>query len=182
MRNLVSLLDAPTFEALPRRVARGPARVSIGEPPSDDELLFSGAQQSSSSGPAHLPRVLAGLRVLVVDDDEDTAQLFAVALTACGAEVVTASSTSEALRILSGHVPDVVVSDIAMPGADGYSLVRQIRQLPDPRISNVPVLAVTAFGREHFRERVLAAGFHDHLEKPVDPERLCLAVAQASGR
>jgi CheY-like chemotaxis protein len=86
------------------------------------------------------------------------------------------------MRILGIHAPDVVVSDIAMPGADGYLLVRQIRQLEDPRTRNVPVLAVTAFGHEHFRQRALAAGFNDHLEKPVDPEHLCLAVARASGR
>jgi CheY-like chemotaxis protein len=127
--------------------------------------------------------VLTGLRVLVVDDDEDTALLFAVALTACGAEVVTASSASEALRILGAHAAaDVVVSDIAMPGADGYWLMRQIREFDDPHIRSVPMLAVTAFSREHFRDRVLAAGFHDHLEKPVDPERLCLSVARAGGR
>jgi CheY-like chemotaxis protein len=126
--------------------------------------------------------VLTGLRVLVVDDDEDTVLLFATALTACGADAVTAGSASDAMRILGIHAPDVVVSDIAMPGADGYSLVRQIRQLEDPRTRNVPVLAVTAFGHEHFRQRALAAGFNDHLEKPVDPEHLCLAVARASGR
>jgi len=129
-----------------------------------------------------LPRVLTGVRVLVVDDDEDTTQLFATALAACGAEVATATSASEALRVLAAQVPDVVVSDIAMPGDDGYWLVREIRRLDDARARTVPVLAVTAFGREHFRARVLAAGFVDHLEKPVDPEALCLAVARAKRR
>jgi CheY-like chemotaxis protein len=126
--------------------------------------------------------VLAGLRVLVVDDDEDTADLFATALTACGAEVVTATSAAEALRLLVAGTPDVVLTDIAMPGADGYWLLREIRQLTDASARAVPVLAVTAFGREHFRTRVMAAGFTDHLEKPVDPEALCLAVARARGR
>jgi diguanylate cyclase len=60
--------------------------------------------------------------------------------------------------------------------------MRQIREFDNPRVRNVPVLAVTAFSREHFRDRVLAAGFHEYLEKPVDPERLCLAVAGAGGR
>jgi CheY-like chemotaxis protein len=120
--------------------------------------------------------------VLVVDDDEDTVQLFATALAACGADVVTATSAAEALRAIASQAPDVVVTDIAMPGADGYWLVSEIRQLEDVRARTVPVLAVTAFGQEHFRGRVLAAGFADHLEKPVDPEVLCLAVARARGR
>ena len=123
--------------------------------------------------------MLTGVRVLVVDDNEDTTQLFAAALAACGADVVTANSASEALRVFAIQPPDVVVTDIAMPGADGYWLVREIRLLEDERARSVPVLAVTAFAREHFRGRALAAGFVDHLEKPVDPEMLCLAVARA---
>jgi CheY-like chemotaxis protein len=129
-----------------------------------------------------LPRVLVGVRVLVVDDDPDTTDLFAAALAACGADVVTTTSAPEALRALRDRAPDVVVTDIAMPGADGYWLLHEIRQLDDARARALPVLAVTAFGREHLRARVLAAGFVDRLEKPVDPEALCVAVARASGR
>jgi CheY-like chemotaxis protein len=95
--------------------------------------------------------------VLVVDDDQDTTDLFAAALSACGADVVTRTSAPEALRVLASGPPDVVVTDIAMPGAGGYWLVREIRQLADDRARTLPVLAVTAFGREHFRARVLAA-------------------------
>jgi CheY-like chemotaxis protein len=105
----------------------------------------------------------------VVDDDEDTAALFATALAACGAEVDTAVSAIEALRIVSARAPDVVVTDIAMPGADGYWLVREIRQLVNAGTRPIPVIAVTAFGREHVRDRALTAGFADFLEKPLDP-------------
>jgi diguanylate cyclase len=123
-----------------------------------------------------------GARVLVVDDDEDTTELFATALAACGAQVVTATGAREALRRLTAWLPDVVVSDIAMPGADGYWLVNELRRLTDERAASLPVVAVTAFGREHSRVRALAAGFVDHLVKPVEPEALCLAVARAMGR
>ena len=125
------------------------------------------------------PDVLRGVRVLVVDDDEDTVDLFAAALTACGAEVVTATSAPDALGLVTLQAPAVVVSDIAMPGTDGYWLVREIRQLSDERLRTVPVIAVTAYGRNHMRAESLAAGFVDHLEKPVDPEALCRAVARA---
>ena len=120
--------------------------------------------------------------MLVVDDDQDTTELFAAALQACGADVVTRTSAPEALRLLAAGLPDVVVTDIAMPGADGYWLVSEIRQLADVRARTLPVVAVTAFGREHFRARVLGAGFVDHLLKPVEPEDLCVAVARAMGR
>jgi CheY-like chemotaxis protein len=126
--------------------------------------------------------VLNGVHVLVVDDDPDSAELFAAALAGCGADVVTATSAADALRVLAGRLPDVVVTDIAMPGADGYWLLGEIRQLADSRGRRLPVIAATAFGQEHGRARVLAAGFVDHLGKPVDPARLCLAVARARGR
>jgi CheY-like chemotaxis protein len=122
------------------------------------------------------------VRVLVVDDDEDTVDLFAAALRACGAEVSTATGAAEAVRRLTARPVDVVVSDIAMPGIDGYGLVREIRRLADARVNGIPVIATTAYGREHSRERVLAGGFVEHLQKPVDPEALCRAVARAAGR
>jgi CheY-like chemotaxis protein len=122
------------------------------------------------------------VRVLIVDDDEETIALFETVLTACGADVVTATSAPAALRVLDARSVDVVVSDIAMPVADGYWLVREIRRLAKPSVNTVPVVAVTAFGREHARSRTQAAGFADRLEKPVDPEVLCRAVAKAVGR
>jgi CheY-like chemotaxis protein len=174
--------SAPAFEALPRRTRRRRWRLSIGEPPGDGEEFVPGAERVTGSGRSRLPRVLSGIRVLVVDDEEDTADLFATALAACGADVLMATSAPEALRLLAARPPDVVVSDIAMPGADGYWLLREIRRLPDARARSVPVVAVTAFGREHVRARALEEGFTDHLEKPIDPERLCLAVARARAR
>ena len=87
-----------------------------------------------------------------------------------------------ALRLALDERPDVIVSDIAMIGEDGYWLVGRLRQLPPEMLAPVPVIAATAYGREHSRERVLAAGFTAHLQKPVDPEELCRVVAKVIGR
>jgi CheY-like chemotaxis protein len=168
-----------TSEALPQ-VPRSPVGMgdSTSDPPSVGDP-FNGPRESSESGRPRLPLLLRGVRVLVVDDDEDTADVFAAALTTCGADVYTARSAADALRIVSARAPDVVVSDIAMPGADGYWLVGKIRELADARARPIPVIAVTAFGREHVRDRALTAGFVDYLEKPLDPEVLCVRVERA---
>jgi CheY-like chemotaxis protein len=174
---------APTSEALPNpHAGRRALWASVADRPGDDDTTFGGSPALPAEEPRYLPKVLKGVRALVVDDDEDNMELFSAALTACGAVVVTASRAEEALRILSAQRVDIVVSDIAMPGGDGYWLIGQVRQLPDPRFSSIPVVAVTAFGREHPRTRVLAAGFANHLQKPVDPEELCRTVAKAVGR
>jgi CheY-like chemotaxis protein len=175
--------DRPRAEALPtwRDRARAPWS-SAGGPPADDDDLAAGFASLDLPESTRLPRILDGVGVLVVDDDADTADLFATALSACGADVVAANSAREALRILGDRALDVVVTDIAMAGGDGYWLLGEIRGSADERTRDMPVLAATAFGRTHFRGRTLAAGFTEHLEKPVDPEALCRAVARAIGR
>jgi CheY-like chemotaxis protein len=122
------------------------------------------------------------LTVVVVDDDESTLEYFAFALRTCGATVETASNAPDALRLVQARRPDVVLSDIAMTGHDGYWLVREIRELGARVSLRVPVVATTAYGREHSRDRTLAAGFSEHLAKPVDPEVLCQTIAKAAGR
>jgi CheY-like chemotaxis protein len=170
------------LEALPRWPSSRPTRFSVDEQPPHEPRGPEAPRAWSAHGESSLPFVLRGVRVLVVDDDEDAVALFEAALTACGADVVTANSAPTALRVLDARSVDVVVSDIAMPGADGYWLLREIRQLSKPAAKTVPVVAVTAFGREHGRGRTFAAGFADHLEKPLDPEALCRAVAKAASR
>ena len=171
-------------EALPRESAPRRLRVrgSIGDRPKDEGPATGGRPAAPDERRRYLPRVLNGVHALVVDDDEDAMELFSAALGACGATVVTASRAREALRLLATDRFDVIVSDIAMPGGDGYWLIREVRQLADARARGVPVLAVTAFDREHSRARALAAGFGDHLQKPVDPEELCRTVAKLVGR
>jgi CheY-like chemotaxis protein len=180
MSAMLSVVD----EALPRESAtrRPRLRGSLGDRPNDEGTIRGRGQGTPDERREHLPRVLNGVRALVVDDDEDNMELFSAALTACGATVATASRAGEALRLLAMQPFDIVVSDIAMPGGDGYWLIRQVRQLADERARGVPLLAVTAFGREHSRMRSLAAGFVDHLQKPVDPELLCRTVARLLGR
>jgi len=120
--------------------------------------------------------------VLVVDDDADVRELFAVALTACGAEVTATDNARDAIALATRMRPHAIVSDIAMVGEDGYWLVRELKRLPAEMVGDVPVVAATAYGREHPRARVLAAGFAEHLQKPIDPEQLCRVVARVAGR
>jgi signal transduction histidine kinase/CheY-like chemotaxis protein len=123
---------------------------------------------------ASLPSVpLDGLRVLVVDDDRDTLDLFQRMLGAAGADVRTASSTPTAMALFREARPDVLVCDIEMPGEDGYALIQQVRALD----LIVPAVAVTAYGRVEDRVRLLAAGYDMHLPKPVDPAELAVVVA-----
>ena len=122
------------------------------------------------------------MRVLVVDDDADVLELFSVALTACGAEVTSTDNARDAIALATRMRPHVIVSDIAMVGENGYWLVRELKRLPKEILDSVPVVAATAYGREHPRSRVLAAGFVEHLQKPVDPEHLCQLVARVAGR
>jgi CheY-like chemotaxis protein len=93
-----------------------------------------------------------------------------------GARVRTSAAVSEAMVLFDEQRPEVVVSDLAMPGEDGFTLLRRIREAEGDG-AHVPVLALTAFGREEDQERVLAAGFARHLRKPIDPNQLVHAVA-----
>jgi PAS domain S-box-containing protein len=108
---------------------------------------------------------LAGMNVLVVDDESMTRDVVAAILRRCGAEVTSAESAGEARAQMLDHLPDAIVCDIAMPGEDGYAFVRDVRE----RKLAVPVIALTAFGRPEDRERALSQGFDAFLKKPVDP-------------
>jgi len=120
---------------------------------------------------------LNGLQILVVDDDADTREFLVVALTEYGAEVKTAASYCEAIEVLQCFKLDVLVSDIGMPGEDGYALIRQVRLLQPEQNRNIPAVALTAYARESDRTKALAAGFQMHLAKPVPPNKLANAIA-----
>jgi signal transduction histidine kinase/CheY-like chemotaxis protein len=128
------------------------------------------------------PTALAGLRVLVVEDDEDAAALMATILGAAGASVRTATSAKDAEVLFGAERPDVLVSDIEMPGTDGYTLIRTIRARSWEDGGHVPAIAVTAYSSVADRVRSLAAGFDNHLPKPVEPVELVATVARAAGR
>ena len=130
---------------------------------------------------ATLPRGLDGLRVLVVDDEPDARELLGVVLETCGIDVVQVSSAAEALAAFETFDADVIVSDIGMPGEDGYSLIRSIRTLPSDAKRKVPVIALTAYARNEDRTRALVEGFNHHMTKPVEPAALVAAVTDLAG-
>jgi CheY-like chemotaxis protein len=127
---------------------------------------------------------LDDVRVLVVDDEADAREMVAATLRRVGANVMTAASVADAVLAMGTFRPDVLLSDIAMPGEDGFALIRQVRQRPVTEGGDVQAIALTAYAREGDRTRALAAGFHAHLAKPVDPSRLvgCLAQLVAERR
>ena len=127
-------------------------------------------------------RRLAGVKVVIVDDEPDALHLLAELLRDEGAEVREASSAVEALAAIERELPDVLVSDIAMPEQDGYQLIRSIRALPPLRGGATPAVALTAYARDTDRARALDDGFDRHLAKPVDPEDLMTMILGLLGR
>jgi CheY-like chemotaxis protein/anti-sigma regulatory factor (Ser/Thr protein kinase) len=120
---------------------------------------------------------LDGISVLVVDDEPDSNDMVRTLLSACGAEVRVAASARQALEILDRWRPDLLLSDIGMPGEDGYALIHHVRQRPRERGGEIPAVALTAYARVDDRVRILTAGFQMHVTKPVDPVELAAVVA-----
>ena len=135
----------------------------------------------SSARPASLTAAsrgeLTGLRLLVVDDEQDARDMLAVLLEASGATVRQAASADEGRRLLAAERADVVVSDIGMPGEDGYAFIASLRQLPPGEGGTVPAVALTAYARSDDRTRALKAGFSNHVAKPVEPAELIAVIA-----
>ncbi|HVR09208.1 MAG TPA: ATP-binding protein, partial [Thermoanaerobaculia bacterium] len=127
---------------------------------------------------------LAGLSVLVVEDEDDTRELIARALAHAGASVAAAGSAAEALSLFHRERPDVLVCDIGMPGEDGLSLIRKLRagDAGGDGGAALPAAALTAYAGPADRARILAAGFQRHLAKPVDFAELRRTVAELGGR
>jgi CheY-like chemotaxis protein len=123
------------------------------------------------------PPSLAGLDILVVEDDPDARRLIHHALSDCGATVRTANSAAEGLIRFDEKTPDVLISDISMPGEDGYSLIRKIRNRPPQAGSTVPAIALTAYASPDDQARALSAGFDAHIPKPMDPFDLSTAIS-----
>jgi CheY-like chemotaxis protein len=121
---------------------------------------------------------LCGITILVVEDDEDTREVLKVMLEMCGARVLCAESARDGLQTFRQENPRAIVSDIAMPGEDGYWLIGEVRRELGVPPEKVPAIAVTAFSGQHPRAAALAAGFQAHLAKPIDPDDLCRTVAQ----
>jgi signal transduction histidine kinase/ActR/RegA family two-component response regulator len=134
---------------------------------------------SSAAAPA-LGGTLSDLRILVVDDEYDARELLATVLETAGASVTLVGSAGEALESLAKHPADVVLSDLAMPWRDGYDLVAELRTRG--LATRLVCIALSAQARPEDRERALAAGFHEHVAKPVDPQALAETIRQLTGR
>jgi len=145
------------------------------------------------SRPAHAPqrsslhslpemgmRDLQGLRVLVVDDEQDSRDLIQRILSDCNAQVLTAANAQEALALARQGQLDLLVSDIGMPDTDGFQLLAQVRALGARKGGSVPAIALTAFARTEDRLRALESGFLDHVAKPVEPSELIATVARVA--
>jgi CheY-like chemotaxis protein len=138
----------------------------------------------SASGnlPFDSPPALDGLRVLAVDDEADGRQLLSAVLESCGAEVKACASTGEALEALERYKPDILVSDIGMPGEDGYVFIEKVRASEGRRGDRIPAVALTAYARVEDRLRALSAGYDMHVPKPVEPVELAMVIASLTRR
>ena len=156
---------------LPLTIAQAPAVTEPGEHPT------AALVARALAGPR-----LDGLRVLVVDDDQDSLDLASAILSGVGAVVTTSRSPAEALELLRQERPDVLISDIEMPGEDGYALIRKVRMLDRSSGGATPAVALTAYGRVEDRLRTISAGYSMHVPKPVQPVELTTIVASLAGR
>ncbi|HSF72590.1 MAG TPA: PAS domain-containing protein [Microcoleus sp.] len=139
----------------------------------EDEALNCSARPALSSLP------LAGLRILVVDDELDSRDFVAFVLEEAGAEVISLSSAAEALQSIEQTAPDLLVSDIGMPHMDGYMFIERIRTQLAPEYRQLLAIALTAYAGEANERQVLQAGFDKHLAKPIDPTQLVATVARS---
>lgn len=126
--------------------------------------------------------LLRGIKVLVVDDDEDARDVLSAALNRYGAEVTTATGAPQALDTLASEKMDVLVSDINMPGMDGYELIRRVRAMAPGQSGRIPAVALTAYARAEDRVHALQAGYQAHVPKPVEPAELEVVVATLLAR
>jgi CheY-like chemotaxis protein len=121
--------------------------------------------------------------VLAVDDEADSRHLLCTVLERCGAEVKTCASAAEALAVIDEYDPDILVSDIGMPGENGYDLIEKVRAREKGRAKSLPAVALTAYARIEDRLQALTAGYNMHVAKPVEPAELAVVVASlAAGR
>jgi CheY-like chemotaxis protein len=136
----------------------------------------------ATSQPLDPQEDLSGTHVLVVDDDLDTCVLMESLLKRCGAHVKTVCSATEAIESLRAELPDVIISDVGMPGIGGYEFMRQVRMLPPERGGKIPAVALTAYARGQDRLHALRAGYQMHVAKPIELAELVATVASLTER
>ena len=142
----------------------------------------------SDPGSSSIPIVLdehanlKGVRVLVVDDEADTRELLRTLLQRFDAGVATANNATEALSLVSSTRPDIIISDVGMPGTDGYEFMRQVRALPEGKGGKTPAIALTAFASSHDRTLAMMAGYQVHVAKPFEAHELIATLLGMSRR
>lgn len=124
---------------------------------------------------------LSGSQVLIVDDNDDSLELLTFILEECQVEIIKAKSVAEAMDCLARSRPNLLISDVSMPGEDGYVLIEKVKQLTTAQGWQLPVIALTAFATEAEQQRLLAAGFQMHLVKPIDPNEVIAVVMEVMG-
>jgi signal transduction histidine kinase/ActR/RegA family two-component response regulator len=165
-------LPIPATSRVERETRReGSERLSALTPLLGEDLI----------APAH-PRLLEGLRILVVDDEADARELSIAILEQYGATALAVATAGDAIVALALEKPNVLVSDIGMPGEDGYALIRKIRALDAEQGGRIPAVALTAYARADDRTQAILAGFQMHVPKPVNPAELAAVVANLAGR
>jgi len=150
--------------------------------PADEIEAESAAEQRRDELPASFSTLLKGMRILVVDDEEDSRDLVSAILRRCGGKVKSCQSAAEALKAFRAWKPDILVSDIGMPVEDGYSLIQRLRKQRLKLAREIPAIALTAYATDDDRARALSAGFQVHIAKPIEPETLVKSIAGAAGR
>jgi PAS domain S-box-containing protein len=158
---------------LPSRIPRAP--FVLPSPPAEP------AAAAGDTGGSGAVARLDGLRILVVEDEPDTLDLVTTILRDRGAEVTPVSSAREAMDALGRARPDVLLSDIGLPGEDGLALIHAVRRLPEAEGGRLPAAALTAYAREQDRVEALRAGFQAHVAKPIQPPDLVRIVASLAG-
>ena len=146
------------------------------------DVSTSLAPPTGAQLPFEFSQVLSGVRVLLAEDETDAREMLQMVLAGCGADVRACSNAADCFAELIKWKPDVLVSDIGMPGEDGYSLIARIRELSADQGGRIPAMALTAYARIEDRVRALSAGFQTHAPKPVEPMELVAAVASLAQR
>jgi CheY-like chemotaxis protein len=167
------------------RPERAPSRAMAPSHPAapsgmPDSAPASGSTGAGPSSGARVERILDGLRILVVEDDDDAREMVSIIFFNAGALVECAASASDGFRVAYDSHPQLLVSDIGMPGEDGYSLMRRIRALQCREGGDILAIALSAFTRPEDRMLALRAGFTIHIAKPVAPSDLVAAVASVA--
>ena len=162
-------------------------KLPLGDPPALQGAFEGGTPgagaEASEESVGHPGQALRGTRILLVEDDQDSRELIAMFLSGCGADVEAVSSALEAHAAFARRRPEVVVSDIAMPGESGYDLIERLRSLPEEEGGRIPAIALTAYAGAEDVNRALRAGFDAHMSKPVEMRALVSTLrAMLDGR